>query len=119
MFLIIFYLTTLLTPQLGRRLLLGTVIILTGNLCEKIVTQLGIEPSTFGLPCQRSTPELSDHTDGWTCNSHKLPMVQLVPTHVLYGHNNKQEITAVNTYRGCMGFCRGHLRSTTKGAVPA
>ena len=37
---------------------------LTGNLCEKNVTQLGIEPRTFGLPCQCSIPELSDHTDG-------------------------------------------------------
>ena len=37
---------------------------LTGNLCEKHVTQLGIKPRTFGLTCKGSTPELSDHTDG-------------------------------------------------------
>ena len=44
---------------------------LTGNLCEKRVTQPSLEPKTFGLPCQRSTPELlvSDHTTahGTTC----------------------------------------------------
>ena len=36
---------------------------LTGNLCEKHVTQLGIEPRTFGLLCHFSTPEMSDHTN--------------------------------------------------------
>ena len=41
---------------------------LTGNLCEKHVTQLGIEPKTFGLRCQCSTAELSNRTAGWISN---------------------------------------------------
>ena len=55
---------------------------LTSNFCKKHETQLKIEPRIFGSQCQCSTctPELSDHTDRWTCNSHKLPMVQPVPT---------------------------------------
>ena len=34
---------------------------LTENLCEKHVTQLGIEPRTFGLACQCATPQLDGH----------------------------------------------------------
>ena len=30
-------------------------------------------------PLAYCSPELYDHTDGWTCNSHKLPMVKCVP----------------------------------------
>ena len=47
---------------------------LPGKLSEKRVTQLRIDLLTFGLLCQSSTPELRSH--GWTCNSHKLLMVQ-------------------------------------------
>ena len=50
---------------------------LTGSLCEKHVTKMGIEkPMTYGLMCQCSTSELSDHTTEPSCNSHKMPMVQ-------------------------------------------
>ena len=44
------------------------------------MTKLGSEPRTFGLVCQCSAPDQIDHTAGWTCNSHKLPMVQPVPS---------------------------------------
>ena len=46
---------------------------LTGNLCVKHLTQQGTEPRIFSLQYQLSNPELSDHTAGWTCNTHKIP----------------------------------------------
>ena len=49
---------------------------LTGNLFEKHNWESNVGPLAYH---DNGLPELSNLTAEWTCNSHKLPMVQPVP----------------------------------------
>ena len=56
------------------------------------MTQPGIKLRTFGLPCQWSNPELSDHTAGWTYTELRLNYFTSIPEYNLLLNNNNLDL---------------------------